>query len=135
MTSPVVDALKILFNHGPQAVQQIKNGLSPGVYTSQVDYSEYVRPTGMYNKEWRSFRRSALEKRKDYSDTERVLWTKCCVCQKVTRANLPWYKRVIFIRSPFAFESTFKPFIQGRWATWGVCSDECLNMFYLGNEV
>jgi hypothetical protein len=108
--------------------------LTPGVYNTQVDYSTYMPKVGqMYNKEWKSWRRSAIGK-KDYDETERVLWTKCCVCQKVTRANLPWWKKVTFIKSPFDFKSAFKPFITGRWNIWGVCSDECLNMFYLGNE-
>lgn len=109
--------------------------LKPGVYTQHVDYSLYVKGTmSTYNKEWKSWRRSALEKRKEFSDAERVLWTKCCVCQKVTRANLPWWKRVRYVRSDWELEGFYKPFVRGMWSIWGMCSDECLNMFYLGND-
>lgn len=124
-----------IFHLANQEIREIAALLTPGVNTRQVvvDFSKYPRAQ-MYNKEWKSWRKIATRVTGYGEHEERVLWTKCCVCQKVTRASLPWWKRVIFIRTSFDFKSTFKPFIKGQWAIWGVCSEECLNMFYLGNE-
>ena len=70
-----------------------------------------------------------------------LLWAKCCVCKTVTLAKFPRWKRlrVVCATKPYGefLKCFYVPFIHLRNeynVYWGMCSDECLNMFYLGND-
>lgn len=87
----------------------------------------------IYTDEYKSIRFSVK------AGITKVLWVKCPVCS-TTRATLPWWKRIYFVKSNHSFGNPpkyhFESFcITERTLIWGLCSDECLNMFYLGNEV
>jgi len=88
-----------------------------------------------YTQDFKSWRRNV---RIQAGIGDSVLWTKCCVCKKVTLATLPWWKRVRYVRGMCGTgQSTFYAPVNIRYngtRIWGMCSDECLNMFYLGNE-
>lgn len=84
-----------------------------------------------YTGEVKSWRKTAPTE----AGTEpRHLWIKCAVCD-VTRVTHPWYKRVRYVRAENV-DSHFTPMAikYNGSRVWGMCSDECLNMFYLGNE-
>lgn len=91
----------------------------------------------IYTKEKRKWRKSVK-----FGYSERILWYKCCVCQKNSRATIPWYRRVWFIWAGIQKKTNYfyKYFalIDDNYSrnkvVYGVCSKECLNMFYLGNE-
>jgi|ERR1035438_5620906 hypothetical protein len=72
---------------------------------------------------------------------DHFLWTKCCVCKTVTLATFPRWKRLRIVKAkkPYGEFITcfYTPFIHLAFeynVYWGMCSDECLNFFYLGND-
>lgn len=89
-----------------------------------------------YTKDWKSWRREVRVE--SFYKYNRCLWTICCVCKTVTLARFPWWKRLRLVRGVAPMRSAFfRPFgvsSSSDACIWGMCSDECLNMFYLGNE-
>jgi hypothetical protein len=89
-----------------------------------------------YSKEFKSWRR-----RFKVFINEYYIWTRCCVCNTVTLAKFPKWKRlrVVCAKKPYGeyIKCFYVPFIHEALeytVYWGMCSDECLNMFYLGND-
>lgn len=89
-----------------------------------------------YIDEWKSW----MKKARPRPYVKHVLWDRCCVCKNKTRANMPWWKPAIFIKAYSSYTTKDISFYYETFVSssdckiWGVCSKECLNMFYLGND-
>lgn len=89
-----------------------------------------------YSKEWKSWKRRFYNKDSTKGD-KHVIWTKCAVCDTIS-ATFPRWKRVTYIKASTRYMKALDIYYPVLYADpynyyWGVCSKECLNMFYLGN--